>query len=282
MATFLTTIGSKTYVLRDLLAPAKPSEVKLEVLVKTLRDHYEMKLIVIKGQFHFHKCEQHVGEGVAVYSIALKKCSEHCAFRTFLDEALRDRFVCGLRSKQTQKRFSVQKEVTRKAAVEIVLGMEVADKQADNFRNSPEDGGIDHVKPPHPPTALKQRKLCCRCGENHIPQKCQFKDENCRNCKSKGHIAKVAKRKFQPHIQSRIGNNLVQCVETGDQTPNDQDNEFKLSQISQEKPEPSIMVPVKVSNKDCSMELSTGASISIMSEEAWKERFPQLCLRSPK
>ena len=104
VATFLTTIGSKTYnVLRYLLAPAKPSEVKLEELVKTLRDHYEPKPIVIAERFHFHKWEQHEGEGVAAYSAALKKCSEHSAFGTFLEEALRDRFVRGLRSKQIQK-----------------------------------------------------------------------------------------------------------------------------------------------------------------------------------
>ena len=106
VATFLTTIGSKTYnVLRDLLAPAKPSEVKLEVLVKTLRDHYEPKPIVIAERFHFHKREQHEGEGVAAYSAALKKCSEHCAFGTFLEEALRDRFVCGLRSNRHKRDF---------------------------------------------------------------------------------------------------------------------------------------------------------------------------------
>ena len=36
MATFLTSIGSKTYnVLRDLLAPMKPSSVKLTDLVTT-------------------------------------------------------------------------------------------------------------------------------------------------------------------------------------------------------------------------------------------------------
>ena len=91
VATFLTTIGSKTYnLLRDLLAPTKPSEVKFTELVKTLRDHYEPKPIVITERFHFHKREQHEGEGVAEYSAALKKCSEHCAFGTFLEEALRD------------------------------------------------------------------------------------------------------------------------------------------------------------------------------------------------
>ena len=34
------------------------------------------------------------------------------------------------------------------------------------------------------------------------------------------------------------------------------------------------MIPVKVNGKDYSMELDTGASVSIMSEEDWKKRFP--------
>ena len=48
MATFLSSIGSETdNILRDLLAPVKPSSVKLTYLVTTLRDHYEPKPIVI-------------------------------------------------------------------------------------------------------------------------------------------------------------------------------------------------------------------------------------------
>ena len=76
VATFLTSIGSKTYnVLRDLLAPVKPSSAKLTDLVTTLRDH--SKPIVIAEHFHFRKREQLEGEGVAAYIAALKKCSEH-------------------------------------------------------------------------------------------------------------------------------------------------------------------------------------------------------------
>ena len=94
VATFLTSVGSKTYnVLRDLPAPVKPSSVKLIDLVTTLRDHYEPKPIVIAERFHFHKRERREGEGVAAYSVALKKCSEHYVFGAFLEEALRDRFV---------------------------------------------------------------------------------------------------------------------------------------------------------------------------------------------
>ena len=67
----------------------KPSSVKFTDFVTTLRDPYELKPIVIAKRFHFHKREQLEGEGVAAYSAALKKCSEHCAFGAFLEEALR-------------------------------------------------------------------------------------------------------------------------------------------------------------------------------------------------
>ena len=157
MVTFLTSIGSKTYnVLRGLLAPVIPSSVKLTDLVTTLRDHYEPKLIVIAERFHFHKREQPEGEGVAAYSAALKNCSEHCTFGTFLEKVLRDRFVCGLRSRQIQKRLLAEKSLTWKTAVEMAL----VDKQPDKFsRNSPADSGIHYVRSPHLLKATKPNRV---------------------------------------------------------------------------------------------------------------------------
>ena len=189
---FLTTIGSKTYNLTDLLTPAKLSEVKCTELVKTLRVHYKPKTIIIAERFHFHKHEQHDWEGVAKYSAALKKC---CAFGTFLEVALRDRFVCGLRSKQTPKRLLAEKRLTWKTGMEIALVMEVAEKLANPFRNASADGEINYVKPLHPQIPSKAKKPRFHCDEDHIPQKCQFKDETCQNCKGKGHIIRVCKKK---------------------------------------------------------------------------------------
>ena len=131
-------VGSKTYnLLRDLLAPAKPSTMKYAELVETLQSHYEPKPLVIAERFHFHKRDQLEGESVAEYSAVLKKCSERCEFKAFLEEALRDRFVCGLRSKATQKRLLAEVELTWKKAIQTAQAMEAAEKQATNFRNAP-------------------------------------------------------------------------------------------------------------------------------------------------
>ena len=56
MATFLTAVGAKTYeLLKDIVAPAKPSEPKFEEVVEHLNKHYDPKPLVIAERFKFHK-----------------------------------------------------------------------------------------------------------------------------------------------------------------------------------------------------------------------------------
>ena len=85
-----------------------------------------------------------------MYSAALKKCSEHCAFGTFFEEALRDPLVSGMRSRKIHKWLLAKKTLTWKAAVEIALVKEFPDEQANNFWNSPADSGIHYVRSLHP------------------------------------------------------------------------------------------------------------------------------------
>ena len=48
MGTFLTAVGAKTYeLLKDIVAPAKPSELKFEEVVEHLNKHYDLKPLVI-------------------------------------------------------------------------------------------------------------------------------------------------------------------------------------------------------------------------------------------
>ena len=54
--------------------------------------------LVIAERFNFHRRYQQQGESVSEFAAELKKQSLNCKFETHLDEALRDRLVCGLRS----------------------------------------------------------------------------------------------------------------------------------------------------------------------------------------
>ena len=59
----------------------------------------------ILERFRFYKRNQHEGESILSYVAELRKLVTHCNFGGNLNEALRDRLVCGLRNMQIQKRL---------------------------------------------------------------------------------------------------------------------------------------------------------------------------------
>ena len=102
----LSVIGGKTYdLLRNLLSPTDPKDKTFDELVEALKGHFEPKPLVIAEHFHFHKRNQAAGESVAQFIAELRRLARHCEFKTFLEEALRDRFVCRLSSKAIQKAY---------------------------------------------------------------------------------------------------------------------------------------------------------------------------------
>lgn len=61
--------------------------------------------LVIAERFHFHQRLQAVGESIADYIAELRRLTTHCEYGAHLDEALRDRLVCGLRNMSIQKKL---------------------------------------------------------------------------------------------------------------------------------------------------------------------------------
>ena len=126
-ATFLTILGKNTFqVLRNLVAPAKVGDKTFPEIAEVLLHHYEPKPLVISERFNFHRRQQGANETVADYVAELRRLSAHCEFGTFLDEVLRDRFVCGLRSEAIQKKLLVVDSLTFSQAVERTQSWESA------------------------------------------------------------------------------------------------------------------------------------------------------------
>ena len=65
--------------------------------------------------------------------VELKRLALKCDFGTFLEEALRDRLVCGLKSVQIQKKLLAERHLTFKKAFETAQSMELANKE--DFRD---------------------------------------------------------------------------------------------------------------------------------------------------
>ena len=204
----LTVIGAKAYdTLRSLLAPKLPRDESFEDLMGLLVRHFDPKPLVIAERFRFYRRAQKNDESVADFVADLRRLSIKC---DFLDQAIRDRFVCGVRSEAIQKRLLAEAGLTSARAREIAEGMETADKDAKDLKGAsvqtsivaesvnsatdttPSSGG-PRVKP----------KPCRWCGRRHDEAQCKFRDATCHKCGKTGHILPVCRTAGPPRNQER-------------------------------------------------------------------------------
>lgn len=92
-------MGGKTFnLLCSLVHPDKRGDNSYDDIVAILGNHYSPKPLIIAERFRFHKRNQEEGETVSQFVAVLKQLSEHCEFGLSLNDTIRDRLVCGLRS----------------------------------------------------------------------------------------------------------------------------------------------------------------------------------------
>ena len=170
-AVLLSVIGGTIYGrLRDLLSPDKPSDKSYEQLKTTLIEHYEQKPITIAERFHFHKRHQQPTETIAEFVAELKRLARTCEFGDFLDQALRDQFVCGVAHAGTLKRLLTESTLTLAKAIEIATSAEAAEKNIQEFKST------DAVVVGKVETETPSRS-CFHCGRtNHTSEGCWAKD----------------------------------------------------------------------------------------------------------
>ena len=98
----LSSIGGKTYtLLRNWTTPDKPKDKSYADIVKILKEHLSPAPLVVAERFRFHKRDQKESKSINEYVAQIRKMSKYCNFPD-LNDTLRDRLVCGLRTEQTQ------------------------------------------------------------------------------------------------------------------------------------------------------------------------------------
>ena len=106
-AILLTSIGSVSYrVLKDLSFPDAPNTKTFEQLATLLRGHYKPTRLKVAERYRFHSANQRPGESITDFVRELKKLAGTCEFTNDqLQDSLRDRFICGLRSEQIKRKL---------------------------------------------------------------------------------------------------------------------------------------------------------------------------------
>ena len=137
--------------------------------------------------------------------MALKELARRCNFGAFLEEALRDRLVCGLKNEATQRRLLSEKDLTYQKACDTAQAMDLAAKDTAEFM-----GKTPSLKPAINRVATPDRggcrtrntsqtgssgKHCYRCGGKHDAHSCWHKKTKCHGCLKVEHLKHMCKSK---------------------------------------------------------------------------------------
>jgi len=115
--------------------------------------------------------------------------------------------------------------------------------------------------------------MCYRCGKEHSPDTCRFKESLYWKCSKKGHIAKVCRSEQSDSKRQRNTNaqaHGVNQVEPTKPRSEQQDLVYNLFNINnnQQSTKP-VQVTVVVSGQSLLLEVDTGSALSLISENAY-------------
>ncbi|CAB4036155.1 Hypothetical predicted protein [Paramuricea clavata] len=262
-AILLSVCGSKTNkFIRNLITPNKPSEKTFAELVELVQQHQHPKPSAIVQRFKFNTRFRKPGESIASYVAELRSVSEHCDFKSTLEEMLRDRLECGINDEQIQRRLLAESSLDFKKAMKIATSMETAVKNPRDLTHQMANTNINTEQPATLHRGDNQgqgnhpwsKPECGRCGGKHDPQQCKFRDAECFLCHKK-----------DDEIEEEDGNYGIYSLGKGQAEP--------------------YVVDVLVSNESLKMEVDTGAAVSVMNEDTYtslKKKHPNLELKESK
>lgn len=266
---FLTVIGAEAYeVLKNIVVPASPSETTYVEAKRLLKEHYSPRSSVIAERCRFNKRTHHEGESVENFIVELKHLARKCNYGDFLQDALRDRLVAGVRNEEIQRALFAEEKLTFESACKIALDREMAAREAALMKGRDKDESLNAIrshskkltkKAQMSPVPKKER--CERCGRGHSSSVCWYKNFVCRNCSKVGHLEKMCTA-----AQSKR-TNAVEC--------SDEDSEHEVYHFVN-MTHSSFDVNIQVEGKPLNMLIDTGAAVTVVPEHVYDSHFAHI------
>nr|XP_029720499.1 uncharacterized protein LOC115262237 [Aedes albopictus] len=304
-------MGAETYdVVSDKIAPEKPQTKTYDEVVQILETHFNPEPLEILENFRF-KCrkqgDERAEESIDDYLIALRKLAITCNFGNYLNTALRNQFVFGIRDRGIQARLLEVRNLTLDRAREIAVSMEASAKGGQEIHSrqgKPELNLVEHLPNKHAKSKAnkkcvvpakkvsaeahsdKKKGECFRCGSPaHFANKCPHVKTACNYCKVTGHLQKVclkkiaaegARRKSDTHqLDQNAGNgNCGESVHTEEICGVYDAADFNNSVEK-------FWLELSVNNATVKFEVDSGSPVSIMSVSDQRKLFPTAKLHHP-
>ncbi len=236
-------------------------------MFQLVKEHQQPTPSFIVQRYDFHTRVQQLNESISDFVAQLRILSEHCRFGDQLDEILRDRLVCGCRNKQLQCKLLTESELSYDKAFKLARAAETAQQEAKELHSNAEHP-VNQVRPgqrditPRKPSITKES--CYRCGAKHAADTCRFKTAICNYCHKQGHIASVCFKKARDSKKKPLAKRTHQ-LHMEEQAAS---LEYSMFYAATPRTDP-IRVTLSLNTVDHSMEVDTGATLSVISERTY-------------
>ena len=273
-ALFLSRVGREVFAkVKTLASPRSLADLGLPQIMELMQEHYKKDTIEIAERFKFFKRVQLDQETLANYLAELRKLAKHCNFGNYLDTALRDQLVCGLRDRKTQRELLCTPNLTLAMASEKARATETATRETQQLNPSP---ATTHN--------LAQRgvgKECHRCGKvGHTADSCIHKDKRCHYCKKVGHLTSACfKKKSEQKALKKDKRSKPRKAHMVDADATESDEEAfdtshnHIHHNGCHGRSKKLTTTLLLNNVEIQMEVDTGAELSTIPYVIYKEKL---------
>ena len=283
----LNSIGANVYkLLRDLATPELPTDKEYGELCKTLNNFYTKPTTIWVERKTFYDAARLESESVTEFIAKIKRLASNCKFGVHLESKLLDKFIVShsgysraydrLCEEDDEGKLTLQKalDIVVKYQTKITT-VNIVNRQGSNrYQGNKPNPNNKNVSNPTKPTPNTNKQLvnqpcqntsanlrCEHCNyKNHMSKDCRYKTVTCVKCNKMGHIATVCKVKKINYISK--DSNLSNCLS----------NEY-IYNVNIVSDNNSIFLNVEIENKNFKFLLDSGAGVSLIPFNLYKEEI---------
>ena len=261
--------------------PAKEiNKLTIDEIVCFMKNEFDPKLFVVRERFKFwSNMERKPGETLQELAARIRQDAATCDFPSIndpQDEALRQRFICSVNNEAVLKAIFKIKDTDLNfaKAIQIAIETEDAAKVAKETVYGTKPQPVHKIKQKQKRGQQQSQKQtssitnnagkCYRCGRSHNAAECNFKDAKCNFCHKVGHLEAVCRtKKYQLQHSGQRSAKPIKRITKAELV------HAILEDVS--KDTPRLEVPVKIQDRQFTMELDTATSGNFVSLPVWKQ-----------